>query len=222
MLVLDAVCKTLPPPGRRRLFDGVAFTARAGEIVALVGESGCGKTTLLNCIAGLEQPDSGNIRLGEHDIAALSAGDAARLRRRDFGFIFQAFHILPHLRLADNVALPLWLNDVPAADAAAQARTMLNAVGLGDRTEAWPRELSGGELQRVAIARALIHRPRLVLADEPTGSLDPDNAERVLALLFAQVHQAGAIGLLATHSAAVAARADRVLRLTSAGRVEAA
>lgn len=220
MLALDAVRKTLPPPGNRRLFDGVSFTVRAGEIVVLVGESGSGKTTLLNCIAGLEKPDSGRIRLGEREITAMSADAAARLRRRHFGFVFQAFHVLPHLRLTDNVALPLWLNDVPSGEASARARAMLDAVGLGDRAESWPRELSGGELQRVAIARALVHHPRLVLADEPTGSLDPDNADRVLSLLFAQVREAGAIGLLVTHSAAIAARADRVLRLASAGRIE--
>jgi putative ABC transport system ATP-binding protein len=150
--------------------------------------------------------------LGQLDEAALT-----RWRRHKLGFIFQAFHILPHLTLQQNVALPLWLQDKAGASADDAARQMLDAVGLAGRASSWPHELSGGELQRVAIARALVHRPRLVLADEPTGNLDPANGAKVLALLAERIRQAGAIGILVTHSLEAAATADRVLRLTSSG-----
>jgi putative ABC transport system ATP-binding protein len=175
-----------------------------------------GKSTLLNLIAGLDRPDGGRLS----SMASITpAGEDAltRLRRDKLGFVFQAFHVLPHLTVRQNVALPLWLQGLHGSAADLPAQQLLDAVGLGDRAASWPRELSGGEMQRVAIARALVHRPRLVLADEPTGNLDPANGARVLALLAERIRQAGAIGILVTHSLEAAATADRVLRLTTGG-----
>ncbi len=209
--------------GLSRSFNGrvvlrdVSLRLRAGEYVAIVGESGVGKSTLLNLIAGLERPDGGSLTLDSVDYAGLDEDALTRLRRDKLGFVFQAFHVLPHLSVRHNVALPLWLQGVPGDAADAPAQRLLDAVGLGERAASWPHELSGGELQRVAIARALVHRPRLVLADEPTGNLDPANAARVLALLAERIRQAGAIGILVTHSREAAATADRILHLTAGG-----
>lgn len=214
MLELFNLCRTFD--GRPVLRD-VSLILGDGEYVAIVGESGVGKSTLLNLIAGLDRPDAGRIRLDGDDYGGLDEDALTRLRRHKLGFVFQAFHILPHLTVAQNVELPLWLQGVDGKTAAAPAQRLLDAVGLGDRASSWPRELSGGEVQRVAIARALVHRPRLVLADEPTGNLDPANGARVLALLAEQIHAAGAIGILVTHSRDAAATADRVLRLTPEG-----
>lgn len=208
--------------GAAPLFADVSLTVAPGECVAIMGESGVGKSTLLNCIAGLEPVDAGRIVLDGAELAALDEDGFARLRRRKYGFVFQAFHILPHLDLAQNVAVPLWLLGVGRAEAAARARAMLARVGLGERAADWPRHLSGGELQRVAIARALVHRPALVLADEPTGNLDPERASVVLDLLLERLREAGAAGILVTHSSVAAARADRVLRLTRSGLVAGA
>ena len=191
-----------------------------GEYVAIVGESGVGKTTLLNLIAGLDRADQGNVVLDGEDLGRLDEAALTRWRRHKLGFIFQAFHILPHLTLQQNVALPLWLQGGSGAAADDSARQMLDAVGLAGRAASWPHELSGGELQRVAIARALVHRPRLVLADEPTGNLDPANATRVLDLLGERIRAAGAIGILVTHSREAAATADRILQLTPDGLQE--
>ena len=202
--------------GRNVLRD-VSLRLYPGEYVAIVGESGVGKSTLLNLIAGLDRPDSGRLALDGDDYTELDDDARTRLRRDKIGFVFQAFHVLPHLTLLHNVALPLWLQGIDGAPADDAARRMLAAVGLGDRCTSWPRELSGGELQRVAIARALVHRPRLLLADEPTGNLDPTNAHRVLALLAERTRAAGAIGILVTHSRDAAASADRILQLTAEG-----
>ena len=191
-----------------------------GEYVAIVGESGVGKSTLLNLIAGLDRADQGNVVLDGEDLGRLDEAALTRWRRHKLGFIFQAFHILPHLTLQQNVALPLWLQGGSGAAADDSARQMLDAVGLAGRAASWPHELSGGELQRVAIARALVHRPRLVLADEPTGNLDPANATRVLDLLGERIRAAGAIGILVTHSREAAATADRILQLTPDGLQE--
>lgn len=215
MLEIDRLARQFN--GRSVLRD-VSLQLQAGEYVAIVGESGVGKSTLLNLIAGLDRPDGGRLVLDGVDYSQLDEAALTRLRRDKLGFIFQAFHILPHLNILQNVALPLWLQgekERAVSDVAAQQ--LLNAVGLGDRHASWPRELSGGEMQRVAIARALVHRPRLVLADEPTGNLDPANAAKVLALLAERIREANAIGILVTHSREAAATTDRVLHLTETG-----
>lgn len=197
----------------RKVLTGLSYTLEAGEYVAIMGESGVGKSTLLNLIAGLDTPDSGEIRINGVAISSLDDDAATRLRREQFGFIFQAFHVLPHLTVSQNVALPLLLNGAPTERVA----QMLANVGLHDRGHHFPRQLSGGELQRVAIARALVHRPKLVLADEPTGNLDPDTAHEILQLMRTEIKANGATGILVTHSHAAAATADRVLDLTKDG-----
>jgi len=194
------------------LLRGLDFELGAGEYVAVMGESGSGKSTLLNLIAGLEPADAGEILL---DGVRMMADDDAstRLRRRSIGFVFQAFHVLPYLSVSENVMLPLELLGVPRAQARQQALIMLEACGMGALAGRSPLELSGGELQRTAIARALVHRPRLVLADEPTGNLDATSGEQVLAVLRAQIKSEGAAAVLITHSPTAAATADRVLKL---------
>jgi putative ABC transport system ATP-binding protein len=211
MLELREVSKEYP--GGRRVLNGLSYTLASGEYVAVMGESGVGKSTLLNLIAGLDAPDSGDILIDGVNIATLDDDAATRLRREKLGFVFQAFHILPHLTLEQNVALPLLLNDLPSV----RARELLDAVGLQGRAQDFPRQLSGGELQRVAIARALVHRPKLILADEPTGNLDPDTAHEILLLLRNEIKSNGASAILVTHSHAAAATADRVLVLSKRG-----
>jgi putative ABC transport system ATP-binding protein len=202
--------------GATPVFEHVDLDVAPGEVVAVLGESGVGKSTLLNGIAGLDPLDAGSVSLDGQRIDTLDEPALARWRRAKVGFVFQAFHVLPHLDVAGNVALPLLLLGRPDA---ARVRAMLAEVGLADLHDRLPRTLSGGQLQRVAIARALVHGPRIVLADEPTGNLDPGNASRVLELLLAQVRAHGACGVLVTHSDAAAARADRVVRLTPGGIV---
>jgi len=209
--------KTFGGPDRRRVFESIAFTVARGEFVAIVGESGIGKSTLLNLVAGLERADSGTIHVDGVDIASLSDDALTLLRRHRMGFVFQSFHVLPYLSVAQNVALPLALLGMHGDDANARTLEMLRAVGLETRAHARPRELSGGELQRVAIARALVHRPAIVLADEPTGNLDPDNGGEVIALLRGCATENGATVMLATHSRMAAAAADRVLVLSKDG-----
>ena len=196
------------------VFQNVSLQVAAGEFVAIVGESGVGKSTLLNCMAGLDSWDTGTVNLDGQDLGTLSDDQRALLRRARVGFVFQAFHVLPHLDVAQNVALPLLLLN-QQDDARVQA--MLTAVGLGGLGARLPQQLSGGQLQRVAIARALVHRPRLLLADEPTGNLDPSTAARVMDALVAQTREHGASLVLVTHSETAAARADRVLHLSSTG-----
>ncbi len=196
------------------VFTDVALDLAAGEIVALLGESGSGKSTLLNCLAGLDEADAGSITLAGLDLRALDDEARSALRRRELGFIFQAFHLLPHLSVADNVALPLRLLGRHDDGRVAQMLEAVNLAALGQRM---PRQLSGGQLQRVAIARALVHRPRLVLADEPTGNLDARHASEVLDLLRRCTHEAGAACLLVTHSEVAAQAADRRLRLDAEG-----
>jgi putative ABC transport system ATP-binding protein len=196
------------------VFSHVSLDVAAGEFVAIVGESGVGKSTLLNCMAGLDSWDEGTVRLNGIDLGMLSDDARAVLRRREVGFVFQAFHVLPHLDVAQNVALPLLLLGV-ADDGRVEA--MLSAVGLNGMGARLPQELSGGQLQRVAIARALVHRPGLLLADEPTGNLDPITAAKVMGALIAQTREHRASLVLVTHSEAAAARADRVLHLRSDG-----
>jgi len=200
--------------GARTVLDGLTLELAPGELVAVVGESGAGKSTLLNLIAGLEMPDAGRIELGGSDLAKLDDDARTRLRRQSIGFVFQAFHIIPHLTALENTVLPLVLQGVAARERVERANGMLEAVGLGGRADSMPRELSGGELQRIAIARALVHRPTLVLADEPTGNLDPDTAQSVLGLLAASACAGNAATIVVTHSENAAKTADRVLRLT--------
>ena len=211
MLRLTGVTKRF---GARSVLNGVSLGIAPGEYVAVIGDSGIGKSTLLNVIAGLEPADEGEILFENLQITAMDDDALTLLRREKMGFVFQAFHVLPQLTVGQNVALPLLLRN--RSDTAA-VRRMLAAVGLEGREGSPPRELSGGELQRVAIARALVGEPRLVLADEPTGNLDPDNARNVLALLKNLVKTRGAAAILATHSEHAAAQCDRRYRLTAEG-----
>lgn len=200
--------------GEVAVFSNVSLDVAPGEFVAIVGESGVGKSTLLNCMAGLDNWDAGSVGLDGVDLGGLSDDQRALLRREKVGFVFQAFHVLPHLDVAQNVALPLLLLG-KHDDARVQA--MLAAVGLEGLGARLPQQLSGGQLQRVAIARALIHHPSLLLADEPTGNLDPTTAARVMDALVTQTREHGASLVLVTHSETAAARADRVLHLSSEG-----
>ncbi|MES3024769.1 MAG: ABC transporter ATP-binding protein [Pseudomonadota bacterium] len=210
MLELRNLTKTY---NGRPVLNGLSHQFKAGEFVAIMGESGVGKSTLLNLIAGLDAPDGGQILVDGTPMSALDDEAATRLRRTRMGFIFQAFHVLPHLTLRQNIALPLLLNNTSQE----RAGEMLAAIGLGGRGDDFPRQLSGGEMQRVAIARALVHRPALVLADEPTGNLDPETADSVLALLRAEVKANGACAIMVTHSHAAAEKADKILVLSSLG-----
>jgi putative ABC transport system ATP-binding protein len=187
----------------------------AGEIVALTGPSGCGKSTLLHVLSGVDRPDAGTVIVAGVDLARASARDLVELRRRRVGVVFQAFHLVPHLSAAENVALPLAL---AGRRDDARVRALLERVGLAQRLHHHPGELSGGEQQRVALARALVHRPCLVLADEPTGNLDSHAGEVVLDLLTDLCRAEGAAVVLATHDERVAARADRRVRLSD-GRI---
>ena len=210
MLVVEGLVKRF---GTRTVLEDLALNVAAGEYVAIVGESGSGKSTLLNLIAGLERPDSGKVKVDGADLAAMNEEQRTLTRRAKIGFVFQSFHILPHLTVAQNVELPLVLLDVVRPARAERVTELLTAVGLGDRGASMPRELSGGELQRIALARALVHRPALVLADEPTGNLDPDTAHTVLTRLAREIRTRGAGGVLVTHSEAAALSADRILVL---------
>ena len=197
----------------RIVLAALDFALAPGEFVAVMGDSGVGKSTLLNLIAGLDTADSGDVLIDGTSISRLDDDAATRLRRQKLGFVFQAFHVLPHLTLVQNVALPLLLNNTPPS----RALDLLAAVGLGGRGDDFPRQLSGGELQRVAIARALVHRPTLILADEPTGNLDPATAHEVLMLFREEIKANGAAAIMVTHSMAAAASADRILILSDGG-----
>ena len=200
--------------GNTSVFSNVNLTVAPGEFVAIVGESGVGKSSLLNCMAALDDWSEGSIHHEGVDLGGLSEVQRAHWRREKLGFVFQAFHVLPHLDVAQNVGLPLLLLNRPDPLRVSQ---MLSAVGLDGLGERLPAQLSGGQLQRVAIARALVHRPRILLADDPTGNLDPSTAARVMDVLQAQATESGASLILVTHSAAAAGRAQRVLHLTANG-----
>jgi len=219
MLQVRGLAKRFEPA--TPLLESIDLDVAAAEWVAIVGESGSGKSTLLHLVAGLDRPDRGSVRLGGIILDSADDDALALWRRRNVGFVFQAFHLLPYLSVADNVSLPLALLGVAGGERARRAAAALEAVGLSGAAPRRPGSLSGGELQRAAIARALIHDPRLVLADEPTGNLDAANAATVLDCLRDAVKRSGAAAVLVTHSPLAASRADRVLRL-AAGKLQAA
>jgi putative ABC transport system ATP-binding protein len=204
-------------PDRPAIFERLELELRPGEYLAVMGESGVGKSTLLNLLAGLDQPDSGRVLLDGVDLSSLDDDAVTLLRRRAVGFVFQAFHVLPYLSVEQNVALPLDLLGVAEPERGQRTGLMLAAVGIAPLASRYARELSGGEMQRIAIARALVHRPRLLLADEPTGNLDPRSAAQTLGLLRAQVKTNAGAGILITHSRAAAETADRILVLDAGG-----
>jgi putative ABC transport system ATP-binding protein len=217
MLLVRDLRKSFAGPRPRTVFAGVDLDLAPGEYVAVMGESGIGKSTLLNLVAGLDNADGGSIKLDGVELTTLDDDALTILRRAHLGFVFQAFHVLPYLTVSQNVALPLSLLGIVGTQAQSRVAAMLAAVGLGERGAGMPSELSGGELQRVAIARALVHTPRLVLADEPTGNLDPESAGQVLRLLREQIKANNAAGILVTHSQVAAQTCDRTLLLTLAG-----
>jgi len=206
--------------GRTVVLDGIEFSAERGEFVVVVGRSGSGKSTLLRLIGGLEEPDRGKIAYGNRRLDRMSESERAAFRRREIGFVFQFFNLIPTLTVAENVALPLALNGAPKTDAAARVAALLEDLGLAGSGDRFPEELSGGEQQRVAIARAIAHEPGIVLADEPTGNLDLETAERVLALLDDVCRRHRTTLVMATHSREVVGRADRVLTIRNARLVE--
>lgn len=220
MLMIDGLSRTFADGRARQVLRELSLQLAAGDYVAIMGESGCGKSTLLNLIAGLDLPDAGRVVLDGQDLGALDDTARTLLRRSRMGFVFQAFHLLPYLTVERNVALPLALNGVTGRVAAERIEEILTAVGLIEHRQQYPARLSGGEMQRVAVARALVHKPRLVLADEPTGNLDADSATEVLELLRSQLKRERATGILVTHSALAAATADRTFRLAD-GRLQA-
>ena len=202
---------------RPAIFERLDLELRRGEYLAIMGESGVGKSTLLNLLAGLDQPDSGHVWLEGADLSRMDDDSKTLLRRRCVGFVFQAFHVLAYLTVEQNIALPLELLGVAEPERARRTAQMLEAVGMAPLAHRYPRELSGGELQRIAIGRALVHRPRLVLGDEPTGNLDPRSAAQILALLRDQVKANAGAGILITHSRTAADTADRILVLDAQG-----
>jgi putative ABC transport system ATP-binding protein len=204
-------------PDRPPIFERLELELRQGEYLAVMGESGVGKTTLLNLLAGLDRPDAGRVLLEGVDLSTLNDDAVTLLRRRAVGFVFQAFHVLPYLSVEQNVALPLDLLGMAEPERSRRTHLMLDAVGIAALATRYARELSGGEVQRIAIARALVHRPRLLLADEPTGNLDPRTAAQTLALLRAQVKENAGAGVLITHSRTAAETADRILVLDVGG-----
>ncbi len=199
------------------VFEQVSCEVQAGEFVAIVGNSGVGKSTFLNCLAGLDSWQEGRVLHQGTDLSTLDETQRAIWRRAHLGFVFQAFHVLPHLDVAQNIALPLMLLGRMNADGQKRVQDVLKAVGLEGLGQRLPQQLSGGQLQRVAIARALVHSPPLLLADEPTGNLDPSTAQQIMDVLLAQTREQGTALILVTHSAEAAKRADRVLRLTASG-----
>ena len=214
LLSLDEITRRYRPDSAPVL-DRLQLLLAPGEYLAIMGESGSGKSTLLNLIAGLDRPDSGRVLFEGVDLAHLSDDAVTRWRRASVGFVFQAFHVLPYLTVLQNVALPLELLGMREPQRSQRALDMLAGCGIAALAPRYARELSGGELQRVAIARALVHRPRLVLADEPTGNLDARAAQQILVLLREQLRANGASAVLITHSISAALSADRQLQLVA-------
>jgi len=217
LLTLEGVCKRVPDALDRWLFEDVALRLDGGEFVAILGESGIGKSTLLHIIAGLDRKDGGRLTFAGQNLDELDDDARTLLRRRQMGFIFQAFHLIPQLTVAENIALPWRLNALPRKGLSERVQKRARFLGIEHRLQAWPRELSGGEMQRVAVARATLHDPALILADEPTGSLDPDSAAQVLDLLRDAGLRAGSAILMVTHSDVAAACARRRFRLERQG-----
>ena len=217
MLTLAGITKAYGGPGARPVFEPVHLELEAGDYVAIRGESGVGKSTLLNLIAGLDTPDTGAVTIDGIDLTALDDDARTLIRRRRMGFVFQAFHLLPHLTVVQNAALPLRIAGRGKQESEARASSVLGSLGIAALAHRYPRALSGGETQRVAIARALVHDPRLILADEPTGNLDEETARLVLDMLRTAVKRSGGAGILVTHSASAAATADRTYVLSARG-----
>jgi putative ABC transport system ATP-binding protein len=214
------VSKVFPrPAGPVVALNGISLAIASGEYVGIVGPSGCGKSTLLHVLGCVDTPTSGEVRFGDRDVGSLSDADRSRLRLRDIGFVFQRFFLLPMLTASENVELPQAEAGVPAAERRARTSDLLNYVGLGHRADHRPAELSGGEMQRVAIARALANRPRLLLADEPTGELDQSTGEQIIAL-FDRLHRDGTAVIVVTHDPGVAGKAARLVTMRDGGVVE--
>ena len=212
---LDNVRKTY---GQQVVLDGASLALDRGRLLAVVGRSGSGKSTLLRLVGGLEAADSGVVRVDGTDFTKLAETARALRRRRDLGFVFQSFNLIPTLTVTENVELPLALNDVAPAETRRRSRELLTELGLSSCLDRFPEDISGGEQQRVAIARAVVHGPKLVLADEPTGNLDAETAHHVLEVLLRTCRERSATLIVATHSAEIAARAERVISITS-GRI---
>ncbi len=228
MVLLDRVTKVYDLPrrhGKGRASPGITvlrevdLSIACGEFVALMGPSGCGKSTLLNLVAGIDRPSAGRVFVSGRCVSSLSERDLTRFRRESVGVVYQFFHLLPALTAIENVTLPLILNGLPRPEASRQAREFLDRIGLSDRADHLPSELSGGELQRAALARAVIHRPPLLLADEPTGNLDSAMGEAIMAHLRSLADEDGLTVLLGTHSHEIAAHADRVITMRD-GRLQ--
>src|SRR5688572_7763469 len=214
LLVAENLHKTyVTGEARVTALSGVSFAIERGDFVALMGPSGCGKSTLLHLCGAMDRPTSGNLRLNGRELAAMGDDELTRVRREQVGFVFQFFNLLPTLTVSDNIALPCLLAGVKAAEAEARAQTLAERVGIAHRLHHYPQQISGGEMQRAAMARALIHQPSLIVADEPTGNLDSENGDIVLALLKRLNTEMGVTILLATHAADVAAAARRVLKM---------
>ena len=205
--------------GKNHVLDGVSMTIEPGECVGLMGPSGSGKSTLLNCISGIDRPDLGEIQLGNTQLSKATPEELARLRRETVSTVFHFFHLLPTLNAFENIELSLQLSAVGMAERKERVAELLDAVGLTSHTDAYPETLSGGERQRVAIARALAHRPALMLADEPTGSLDTRTGEAVLDLLGALAERFNIAMLLVTHSADATRICSRTLQIRD-GRID--